>query len=254
MVLGGSRGIGWFTAALLMSEGCDVAICARGADGVADAGRRLAAIRPNGNVVAEAADLTNGDATRDFVRNAVNRLGGLDILVHNASAFGADNSEESWRRSFEVDVMAGVRAVEEALPALKASGAASIVFVGSMASKFHFGRPPGAYGPVKAAMRAYANEIAQTYGKDGVRANVISPGAVWFPGGSWDQRKQENPKFYAAVEKAIPLVAWVPARRSPASSCLPRAPRDCGSTPPISPRTAARWRQWTERQPADRNR
>ena len=54
-------------------------------------------------------------------------------------------------------------------------------------------------------MRTYANELAQSYGKDGIRANVISPGAVWFPGGSWDQRKQENPKFYAAVEKGIPL-------------------------------------------------
>ena len=125
--------------------------------------------------------------------------------MHNASGFGVGDSEADWRRSFEVDIMAGVRAVDEALPALKESGAGSIVFVGSMASKFHFGRPPSAYGPVKAAMRTYANELAQTYGKDGIRANVISPGAVWFPGGSWDQRKQENPKFYAAVEKGIPL-------------------------------------------------
>ena len=54
-------------------------------------------------------------------------------------------------------------------------------------------------------MRAFANEVAQNYGRFGIRANVISPGAVWFPGGSWDQRKQENPGFYAKVEKGIPL-------------------------------------------------
>ena len=204
IVLGGSRGIGWFTAELLKQEGCSVALCARGAQGVAEAAERLKAIG-EGDVFAQAADLTDAESTRDFVKAAVEALGGVDILVHNASGFGVGDTEEDWRRSFEVDVMAGVRAVNEALPALKQSGSGSIVFVGSMASKYHFGRPPSAYGPVKAAMRTYANELAQTYGKDGIRANVVSPGAVWFPGGSWDQRKQENPKFYAAVEKGIPL-------------------------------------------------
>ena len=204
IVLGGSRGIGWFTAELLKQEGCSVALCARGAEGVAEAAERLRAIG-EGAVFAQAADLTDAESTRDFVKAAVEALGGVDILVHNASGFGVGDSEEDWRRSFEVDIMAGVRAVNEALPALKQSGSGSVVFVGSMASKYHFGRPPSAYGPVKAAMRTYANELAQTYGKDGIRANVISPGAVWFPGGSWDQRKQDNPKFYAAVEKGIPL-------------------------------------------------
>ncbi len=204
IVLGGSRGIGWFTAERLKQEGCSVAICARGSQGVAEAAERLNAIG-EGRVFAQATDLTDAESTRDFVRAAVEALGGVDILVHNASGFGVGDSEADWRRSFEVDIMAGVRAVNEALPALKESGCGSVVFVGSMASKYHFGRLPSAYGPVKAAMRTYANELAQTYGKDGIRANVISPGAVWFPGGSWDQRKQENPKFYAAVEKGIPL-------------------------------------------------
>jgi 3-oxoacyl-[acyl-carrier protein] reductase len=54
-------------------------------------------------------------------------------------------------------------------------------------------------------MRVYANELAQKLGPKRIRANVVSPGAVWFPGGSWDKRKEESPKFYAAVEKAIPL-------------------------------------------------
>ena len=101
--------------------------------------------------------------------------------------------------------MAGVRAVDEALPALKESSAASIVFIGSMASKYHFGRPPAPDGAVKAAMRTYANELAQNYRRYGIRANVVSPGAVWFEGGAWDRRRQSDPEFYARVEKGIPL-------------------------------------------------
>ena len=205
IVLGGSRGIGFFTASLLVGEGADVASCARGADGVAQAVAGLRARRPGAQVAGDAADLGAAGAPRAFVRTAIEALGGLDILIHNASGFGSDNSEDAWARSFQVDMMAGVRAVDEALPALKASGSGSIVFVGSMASKYYFGRPPSAYGPAKAAMRTYANELAQAYGRNGVRANVISPGAVWFPGGSWDRQKQDNPKFYAAVERAIPL-------------------------------------------------
>jgi len=156
-------------------------------------------------VFAARADLTDDASTRTFVRSASAALGGIDILIHNASGFGVGDTEEDWQRSFQVHIMAGVRSVQEALPDLQAIEHGSIVFVGSMASKYHFGHPPGAYGPAKAAMRTYANELAQTYGKDGVRANVISPGAVWFPGGIWDQRKAENPKFFAAVEKGMPL-------------------------------------------------
>jgi NAD(P)-dependent dehydrogenase (short-subunit alcohol dehydrogenase family) len=100
--------------------------------------------------------------------------------------------------------MAAVRAVEEALPALKASDAASITFIGSMASKYYF-RRRNSYGPAKAAMRAYANELAQNFGRDGIRCNVVSPGAVYFPGGEWDIVKQEKPDFYRNVEKIIPL-------------------------------------------------
>jgi len=204
LILGGSRGIGRYTAELLHTEGCAVGLCARDAKGVNSALEHLTSL---GGAAAfgQAADLSDADATRNFVRSAIAELGGVDILIHNASGFGVGNDETDWQRSFDVDIMAGVRAVDEALPHLKNSESPSIVFVGSMASKYHFGRPASAYGPAKAAMRAYANELAQNYGKDGIRANVVSPGAVWFPGGVWAERKAENPKFFAAVEKGIPL-------------------------------------------------
>lgn len=204
LITGASRGIGRYTAELLRREGCSVAICARDPAGVDDAVTALDAIG-DGRAFGWSVDLTDGDRTRTFVRDAIESLGGLDLLIHNASGFDLVGDEAGWERSFQVDMMAGVRAVEEALATLQASEEASITFIGSMASKFHFGRAPSSYGPAKAAMRTYANELAQSYGRDGIRANVISPGAVWFPGGGWDRRKRENPKFYAGVEKSIPL-------------------------------------------------
>lgn len=203
MILGGSRGIGRYTADLLMSEGSSVAICARGADALEVAAEELRG-KGKGQVFAQAANLEDGDETRAFARAGVEALGGLDILIHNASGFDLTGDEPGWNRSFQVDMMAGVRAVEEVMPALEESGNAAITFVGSMASKFYFGRR-SSYGPAKAAMRAYANELAQSLGPKRIRANALSPGAVWFPGGSWDKRKTEQPDFYAAVEKSVPL-------------------------------------------------
>lgn len=206
IVLGGSRGIGFYTAKLLLEEGANVAFCARDKAGVDAAVSSLKEVPGDGRVFGVAADLTDAEATRGFVRESIDVLGGVDILIHNASGFGWDNSESEWQRSFQVDVMAGVRAVDEALRALKDSSAGSVVFIGSTASKFHFfGRPPSPYGAVKAAMRTFANELAQSYGRYGIRVNVVSPGAVWFPGGVWDKRKEADPDFYARVEKGIPL-------------------------------------------------
>ena len=206
VVLGGSRGIGYYTAKLLLDEGADVAFCARNEAGVEEAVRTLSEHATGSKVVGRAADLSSADSTRAFLREAITALGGVDILVHNASGFGRENNEEDWQRSFEVDVMAGVRSVDEALEDLKASAAPSVIFIGSTASKFHFfGRPPSPYGAVKAAMRTFANELAQSYGRFGIRVNVVSPGAVWFPGGVWDKRKEADPDFYARVEKGIPL-------------------------------------------------
>jgi 3-oxoacyl-[acyl-carrier protein] reductase len=203
MVLGGSRGLGWYTAKLLAEEGCSVALCARDADGVNHAIETLGK-NTAGNHFGAAADLSDGDATRGFVNKAIAELGGLDLLIHSASGFDTVGDEEGWERSFQVDVMAGVRAVEEALPALKESDAASITFIGSMASKYYF-RRRNSYGAAKAAMRAYANELAQSFGRDGIRCNVVSPGATYFPGGEWDIVKQDKPEFYENVEKLIPL-------------------------------------------------
>ena len=203
IITGGSRGIGLHTARLLATEGAAVAICGRtqadvqaAVDEINDSG---------GSAYGYQGDLEEPASARQFAASASADLNGADILIHNASGFDMAGDEAGWMRSFQVDIMAGVRLVDELLEPLKQSEAASITFVGSMASKFHFGRPPSSYGAAKGAMRVYANDLAQQYGRHGIRANAISPGAVWFPGGSWDQRKIENPKFYAAVEKSIPL-------------------------------------------------
>ena len=202
LITGGSRGIGFYAAKQLRAEGASVAICARDAANLEVARAELQAIGP-GTVFAQTADIANPDEIRAFTSAAIEALGGLDILVHNASAFGGAG-EEGWANSLNVDVLAAVRAIEVAQPALEASGKGAVLFVGSTASVQWFGRS-SPYGPAKAAMRVYANEMGQVLGRKGIRVNVISPGATWMPGGSWDRVKQAQPDFYRGVEKSIPF-------------------------------------------------
>ena len=108
IVTGGSRGLGRATAEALAGEGVDLAICARTQDGVDVARKELEA--KGVKVIGKAVDVGDGDALKAFVAEAIQELGGLDILVSNPSG-GNGVDEASWRANFEVDLLGAIRCV-----------------------------------------------------------------------------------------------------------------------------------------------
>jgi NAD(P)-dependent dehydrogenase (short-subunit alcohol dehydrogenase family) len=201
IVTGGSRGIGRSIAEALLREGASVAICARGEEGVQAAKADLELM---GTVYAAAADMADGDAVQQFVGDAAEALDGVDIVVHNTSAMGGGQGVEDWTNSFNIDVLAGIRAVEAAMPALEDSDAASVVFIGTTASIEAFGAA-GPYGPLKAAMRAYTNSLGQDLAPKGIRVNVVSPGSIYFEGGVWQRVEEQAPDRFQSVLSTIPM-------------------------------------------------
>lgn len=213
LVTGGSRGIGRAIAAALLAEGASVGICARGAEGLEQARTALQVEAP-GRVIAQQADIGEADGIRGFVKATVDALGGLDIFIHNASGMGVPG-EEGWDVNYAIDVMAAVRGVDEAMPALEASDAGSIVLIASISGMEAFGfvgdrnvregmGGPFSYGPMKAALIAYGNELAQALAPKGIRVNVISPGSIDFEGGFWQQMAQGAKPVYDGVLDTIP--------------------------------------------------
>lgn len=202
VVAGGSRGIGRAIAMAFAQEGAAVSICARGADGVKDA---EAALQQTGaSVHAATCDLGDGDAVRAYVEAAAKALGGIDILVNNASGFGRTDDEAGWAVSINVDLMGTVRATQTAIPHLQKAGGGAVLHISSISGLAPSVRTPP-YGAVKAALIQLTLTQAAALAKDNIRVNCIAPGSIEFPGGVWDQAKQNNPKLYNGILAGIPF-------------------------------------------------
>ena len=202
IVTGGTRGIGRAIASLLAAEGCDVAICARHKDAVEETVAALgrAGVRATGGAV----DVADLPALRRWVGEAAETLGGLDIFVANVSALAQGMDEESWRKGFEIDVMGTVFGIEAALPFLEKSAAGSIVAVGSTAMAEVYG-PTRSYAAVKATLIPYVKGLARNLAGKNVRANIVSPGNVYFKGGVWNVVEERNPEMFASMLARNPM-------------------------------------------------
>lgn len=199
IVTGGKRGLGFATAQVLAEEGCDVAICARG-----DVSDAVAALAAHGTrVVGEGIDAADREQYLGWLGRAVEQLGGCDIFVHNVSA-AAGRGEAGWEANLQLDVFGLVRAQEVVVPAMESAGGGAIVCLSTIAAQEEFAGP-GSFGPMKAAMTAYANNLAQALAPKGIRVNVVSPGPVYFEGGNWDTIKQHMTAFYDATVKKMPI-------------------------------------------------
>lgn len=205
LITGATRGIGRAIAETLAAEGADLAICARNPDQVAEA---VVALKKKGvNVVGGVVDIADGAALKKWVAEAGKALGGLDIVVANASALAQGNGEDAWRACFEIDVMGARNLCEAALPFLEKSAAsngdASAVIISSISAAET--ESAGAYGALKAAQIHLAKGLAKEHAGKHVRFNTVSPGTVYFKGGVWNIVEEHMPDMFKATMARNPM-------------------------------------------------
>ncbi|AZO79309.1 MULTISPECIES: SDR family NAD(P)-dependent oxidoreductase [unclassified Bosea (in: a-proteobacteria)] len=200
IVMGGSRGIGRSIALGFAAGGASVSICARGRGPLEATRREIETL----GVAAHGAsvDLADASAIEAYVPAAVKALGGLDVLVNNASGFGHSDDEEGWAASLNVDMMAVVRGSHAAIPHMKPGS--SIVNVSSISAMRASSRS-APYGAIKAAVMHYTASQAKTLSKKGIRVNCVAPGSIEFPGGTWEDRKTSSPELYQSTLASIPF-------------------------------------------------
>jgi 3-oxoacyl-[acyl-carrier protein] reductase len=182
LITGGTRGIGHALAARLVAAGHHVAVTGTSSDGILRTEASLgAATGDTTRVMGIVCDVRDaGQATR-AVEAAVQRFGGLDVLVNNAGvgmgAPVAELSEEEWQRIIGVNLTGAFHCSRAAIPHLRARGGGWIVNVSSLASTRPF--PGGAaYCASKAGLNAFTEALMEEVRLDGIRVTLVLPGSV----------------------------------------------------------------------------
>jgi 3-oxoacyl-[acyl-carrier protein] reductase len=210
VVTGASRGIGLATARTLAGEGARVLMVARDAELLAGAADEIGAEHL-------ACDVTDPEADDCIVATCAEQMGGIDVLVNNAGTTFArsidDLTDADWLSQYELHVLAPMRLMRAAAPRMAAGGGGRIVNVCSSAGK----RPSltnAAYSVTKAAQLSLSRVFADSYAREGVLVNAVTPGPVsselWMAaGGMADQtaaaRSISREQALEAQEAKVPL-------------------------------------------------
>ncbi len=209
VVTGSSRGLGLASARELVAEGCRVAICARGAERLAEAAIEVeaAAKKPN-MVIAVQADVSTRAGIELVIGRAVETWGGLDILVNSVGRAGGSDilatTDAEWQAAFDETLFPAIRASRLAIPHMKQRGGGSIVMITSIWGRESGGRMT--YNAVKSAETSLAKAMAQQLAPANIRVNSVAPGSIMFPGGSWHKRQQTDPEFIAnMIRRDLPF-------------------------------------------------
>jgi 3-oxoacyl-[acyl-carrier protein] reductase len=197
VVTGASRGVGRETAIGLCAEGAAVLLVARDEGRLREVQEEAvgAGAKAGGRAAVLALDVTAADAGERMLTTASEYFDRLDVLVNNAGSAAwrdlDDVPDEDWRAQYELNVMAPLRAMRAAAPAMAERGWGRVVNVCSTAGK----RPSAAmpeYSVAKAAELSLSRLFADRYARSGVLVNAICPGPteseMWMePGGLLDQ-------------------------------------------------------------------
>ena len=182
IITGGTAGIGQGVALLVAAEGADIAFCGHNDDG---ADKTLEAVESaGGRVLFRALDLSDEQATRQFGRDAIDFLGGLDGLVNNAGAnfwHGvAGATRQEIEACFSLNFYAAWALAQEAYPSLKEAGGGMIVNMSSVHARHTL---PGTfpYNVSKSMLVQLTKSIAVEWGRDNIQCVAIAPGLTMTP-------------------------------------------------------------------------
>jgi len=170
LVTGGTRGIGEAIVARLIRGGGNVIATAR-------------SLPPGGAPDRFVqADLSTREGIDRVVKAVMDRLGGLDILIHNVGGSAARGggalalSDHDWQHAFDTNLFTAVRLDRAFLPSMLKQGSGVIIHISSIQRTLPLFEATLAYAAAKAALTNYSKGLSKEVGPQGIRVNTVAPG------------------------------------------------------------------------------
>jgi len=207
LITGASRGIGLAVAESFLQEGAKTYLVSRGSSALYENEKKLQNIYGLDNVVACKCDCTNVESLNSLKNEVEDKWNSLDIVIVNVgdgrSVSDALPDDMQWKKTWNSNFESTLQTARTFLPMLEKSQGV-LLFVSSIAGMEAFGAPTD-YSTAKAAIIALAKNMARKLAPS-VRVNVIAPGNVYFKGGSWDEKIQQNKKRVDEIIKStVPM-------------------------------------------------
>jgi NAD(P)-dependent dehydrogenase (short-subunit alcohol dehydrogenase family) len=170
LVTGGTRGIGEAIVNRLVRGGAKVLSTARSVPAGGTANRFVQA------------DVSTREGIDQVVKAVMDRLGGVDILIHNVGGSAAPGggalalSDDDWQRAFDTNLFSAVRLDRALLPAMLKQGSGVIIHVSSIQRALPLHEATLAYAAAKAALTNYSKGLSKEVSPKGIRVNTVAPG------------------------------------------------------------------------------
>jgi 3-oxoacyl-[acyl-carrier protein] reductase len=182
LVTGAEQGIGYATAEMLIEAGCDIALHYFAGDEGPKALAEIAKAKGQRAIWLQA-DLTQEEATKKCVADAISFLGGMDVLINNVGGLIGRKAlvevdMKFWQTVLDVNLKTMILVTRECAPALWKSGSASVVNLASLAGRKGGHSGSLVYSMTKGAVLTFTRALAQEWGPKGVRVNAVAPGLI----------------------------------------------------------------------------
>jgi 2-deoxy-D-gluconate 3-dehydrogenase len=207
VVTGGNGGIGFGMAQGLARAGARVVVAARNAEKGRAAVKELEALGTEARFCST--DVTDERSVAAMVRETVDTLGGLDVLVNNAGTNVRKQPQEytlaEWEYLLRTNLTSAFICAQAVYPVMKQAGRGKIINIGSMMSIFgaSFVAP---YAATKGGMVQLTKALATAWARDNIQVNAILPG--WIDTELTRQARQQVPGLHERVVARTPAGRW----------------------------------------------
>ena len=193
LITGAARGIGLAVAESFLQEDARICLVSRGSNALFENEKRLQDTYGLENIFACKCDCTNIESLNSLKSEVKDKWDCLDVVVVNVgdgqSVSDALPNDEQWKKTWDSNFESALQTARTFLPMLKKSNGC-LLFVSSIAGMEAFGAPTD-YSTAKTAIIALSKNMARKLAPN-IRVNVIAPGNVYFEGGSWDEKIQQD--------------------------------------------------------------